>query len=545
MIHRLKNWAVQNPFIILFIFSLCTRLLGLFFGMPSVTNDEADIYTSSYIFGQTLRDFHGNWWFLTTGILTAKPSVPVFIGAIPWLFTSGKSVILARLPFVILNSLSPVIFYYLIRSLTKKTALPFLSFLVMNFAPWYSYASSTGYEAMVALFFILSFFLVTVSRLHTYKKMAFALFTSLCAFNSYMGMKPVFPFVLFVGVFFFLNGHKSKLSRKLIFYATVLTFVIFAIFIAMNYFAPNSSLVKREYSLMLAYYEKPKIEGMVWFERWTSSGPDKLITLLSNKYTIRLRDHVSKYFLSFNPELFFRKGDPSSLYGTADLSGLFFVTDFIFFILGLYYIASIKERGLKMLLLLFFFGGLPVALSNTAPTFILRGIILLIPYSVVIAYGMYQIIQKRKKFVLLIGLLVLLNYSLYFTVYKVRIFNLNGEQWKYTIKIISEVVADRLEKYSSLTIYNPEAQETFLQYAFYEINDPYIIIDRMKNKNFTYRNLVITDGCPKHAPKYSELIVFNKENCGIPSKDTELLRSIEPLDRSGKDYYIVTGRQKD
>jgi len=511
--------------------------------MPSVTNDEADIYTSAYIFGRTLKDYYGNWGFLTTGILTAKPSLPIYIGAIPWFFTSIKSVILARLPFVLLNSISPVLLYSIIKSFKIGKRLPFLAFFVINFSPWFSYPSTTGYEAMVVLFFILLFFRITVSRIKMIIKIPLSLIIGFLAFNSYMGTKPVFPFILFIGFLFYLNVHKNEFTKKQIFSAIVFSIVTFSIFIGINYIAPNSTLVKREYQIMLNYYEKPQIEGKVWFERWTSKGPDKLIALLSNKFTIRLKDYASKYFISFNPQLFFQKGDPSSLYGTADLSGLFFITDFVFFILGLYFLSGIKNRGIYILLALFFVGGLPVALSNSSPTFILRGVILLIPYSILIAYGMEQGIKKWRYGIMFLTILFAINYALFITVYSVRITNLNGEQWKYTIKLISEKIDLIKNNYTNITIYNPEARETFFQYAFYNINDAHIIIDRMKNQNYIYQNIKVTILCPKKVPKQNELVVMNREFCGVPSKEeTNILTTIEPLDRSGNDYYFFSGR---
>ncbi len=542
MFKIVKQFFLRYPVVLLFLISLTTRIFWLFFSMPSVTNDEADIYTSSYLFGRTLHDYYGNFGFLTTGILTAKPSVPIYIGAIPWFFTVVKSVFFARLPFVILNSITPVLLYLLIKSLTKISRLPYLSFLVFNFSPWFSYPSATGYEAIVSLFFILLFLVITLSNLDEKVKIIVSVITAFLAFNSYMGMKPVFPFILLTGSFFFFSVHKVNLFRKKIVKAFIVSLVLYAVFIGINYLAPNADLVKREYKIMLNYFDKPKIEGMVWFERWTSTGPDKLVTLFSNKYSIRLKDYLSKYLLSFNPQLFFMKGDPSALYGTADLSGLFFLTDFVFFIVGLINLGTIKERGIWFLMLFFLFGGLPITLSNTAPTFIFRGVILLIPYTLTIAYGIIILFEKRRAGFLFFIIVTLSNTLLYTAIYYVRIKNLNGEQWKYSIKQISEKVASIKKDYTKITIHNIEPQETFFQYAFYAINDPIIITNRMQTHSYSYDNVVITNDCPKTIPKKNELIVWNKENCGIPLNSTRVIKIIEPTDRSGKDYYFFTGK---
>lgn len=542
MFSKIKRFIRTNPVLVLLVISLATRLIWLFFGMPSVTNDEADIYASAYIFGRTLHDYWGHFAFLTTGILTAKPSLPVYIGSIPFFFTAAKSVILARLPFVLLNSATPVLLFLLVRRLGNDKRLPYLAFFVFNFSPWFSYPSMTGYEAMVALFFILLFFLTAVSRLPGKWKFFAFILTGFCAFNSYMGMKPVFPFVLIAGFLFYLGVHKTGFTRKKVLQAVAFSLIAYAAFIGINYFAPNATLVKREYQIMLTYYEEPKIKGMVWFERWTSTGPDKLITALSNRYTIRFRDYLSKYFMAFDPQLFFQKGDPSSLYGMADLSGFFFLTDFVFFIIGLLSVASLKDKGLRILLALYFIGGLPIVLSNTNPTFLLRGVILLIPYVLTIALGMTRSLERHKRMAWALGILFILNYALYFTVYNVRIANLNGEQLKYTIKKISDEVASIKDQYRHVTIYNREAQETFLQYTFYEINDPAVIAQHMRDRNYTYKNVTVSVGCPKVLPKRDELVVYNKEDCGEPGGDVKIVDLLHPRDRSGKDYFIFRGK---
>ncbi len=541
MMKKIVRFLGRHPYYTLFAVSLLTRLFWLGWSWQSVTNDEADLYTSAYLFGRTLKDYFGNTFFLTTGILTPKPSVPVYIGAIPWFFFSVKSVLLAKLPFILLNSLTPLLLYSLIAKLTRDRKLPLFAYLVFNFSPWFSYPSATGYEAVVALFFVLLFFraaLMEPGRM----KLPLSVAAGFFAFNSYMGIKPLFPFVLFIGLLFYGGLHAKKIRVASLLKTAVLSFALYGLLIGINYVAPNATLVKREYANMLAYYEKPKIEGMVWFERWTSTGPGPLITAISNKYTIRLREYASKYFTTFNPQYFFQKGDPSSLYGTADLSGLFFMTDFIFFIAGILAISRLREHGLKHLLSLMFIGGIPIALSTTNPTFVLRGIILIIPYTILIALGMAET-AKRKWALPLLVFLIAFNTALYATVYRVRIFNLNGEQWKHSIKILSDRINREAPSYRKATFVNIEPQETFLQYAFYEINDPKVIADRMRTGNFSYRNISIDDECPKTRLTKGDLYVFNKENCGTPQSRTETVFTLLPLDRSGKDYFMVRGTE--
>lgn len=540
---RLLKIIQTHPFVVLFAISLATRILWSNLIIPSITDDEMDIYNSAFIFAKTGHDYLGNTFFLTSGILTGKPVIPILIATLPWFFSSHKTVFLARLPFVIFNSIIPLLIYYLVHKLTKNKRYALLSFLVINFSPWFSYISVTGYEAIVSLFFMLGLFCICVSDIETNKKIVLFLLASFCAFNSYMGIKPVFPFILSIG--FLLCIPFSRITFKKIVQIGLMSLGLYAIFIATNYLAPNSERVKLEYSLMMNYYEKPKIEGMVWYERWTSQGPAPLVMLLSNKYTIRLRDHVSKYMKSFDPQIFFQKGEPSPLYGTADLSGLFFLSDFVFFIIALLHLTTIKsDKKIYLLFGLIFVGGIPVALSNANVSFLLRGIVLIIPYTILIAYGMEQVWSNKlilRYCFTFFTLLLICNSLLFITLYRVRVMNLNGEEWRYSFMKIIKKTKNLEKDFKSIDIYNQQAQEFFLQYAFYEINDPNKIISGMRSRKFADNTFHFLLECPKTLPDDKTLIVYNSENCPIPH-NVRIIEKIEPLNRSGKDYYLYTGK---
>ena len=141
---------MKRTLLILLFISLLTRSVYLFWGMPSLTNDEADLYTTSYVTAKTASDQYNNSVFLTSGFLTTSQHTHLF-GTIPG-FLPPRKVSFSTPTFALLNSITPF-FFLIIYVLTKNRSLSLISFSIFNFSPWFSYLSATGYEAYMGLFF--------------------------------------------------------------------------------------------------------------------------------------------------------------------------------------------------------------------------------------------------------------------------------------------------------------------------------------------------------------------------------------------------------
>jgi len=543
----IEKLPIKYIALILLLTSLLTRSIYLVSGMPSLTNDEADLYTTSYTLAKTGSDQYGNSLFLTSGFLTAKPSIPIYIGTIPWLVFSNKTIFLARLPFALLNSFTPLLFYFITLKLSKNKLLSFISFCVFNFSPWFSYLSATGYEAYIGLFFLLLSLLILLTEFSNSKKLILYFVTSFLAFNSYMGLKPIFPIISLLFLCIALLYDKQKLSLSNLGRAIFISILFFVFFVFLNYNAPNSNLIKKEYINMVSYFNQAETEGKVWFDRLTTQAPNPIKTLIANKFTVRFKDQLTKYMMTYNLAMYFQKGDPSALYGTADLSGLFFLTDFIFFIFGITQIYRIKEWTIKILLLLIFIGGIPIALSTTNPTFIMRGIILILPFSILISIGTYYSILRLKQKdlgILIFILLLSINLILYFTLYQTRIKVLSSEHWHQSEKTLSDKVA-LLNTEAKINVFASEPKAVFLQFAFYNIKNPQLIKNLIlyHNDYFSYDNIVVQKECPQNLPKNKEIYVYKNLYCKLPLITPDY--SVDDKfaiagNKSGEDYLSIS-----
>lgn len=448
----------------------------------------------------------GNHFFLTSGILTAKPSVPIYIGSLNWLINQEKSVQAARFFFLLLNSLTPLLFFLTIFYVTKNSKYALLAFLVLNFSPWFSYMSVTGYESLVCFAFINASLLVSVAPIKKPIKLALLAAFSFLIFNSYMAIRTYMPIIIVVNLLLADFIDKKQLAKSMC-YLFIVGIILTGLLTIMNYYAPNSSLVRNEFKYMISV-DKAASDGNVWYERLTTDAPELGKKLLVNKFTTQVNEYIRKYLSILDMNIFFVKGDPSSLYGTAGLIGLFYLTDFLFFIFG---IINLRSLDKKLLYLLCFMvvGGIPIALTKTDVTVILRGIILLIPFTIIISHGIVSFIKKSKTYYSLYLLILFLNWTFFMMVYNVRIKPLNRSAWQINQKKLIEEI-DNIEKKYKITIFESDPRASFIQHAFYKIKDPLIIKERLRNKNYTYGDIEYSANCPKELGH--EVIYIMKRN---------------------------------
>ena len=478
-------------FLVLFFLSLIPRLIFLFFGMPSITHDEADYFLNSYFLAKTGSDFWGNKLFLTSGLLSATSAIPIYLNSMVYL-SLDKTIINSRLLFTFINIFTPIIFYYLVKKLSKNKTFALISFLTLNFSPWFLYLSSQiNFESIMSGFFYLASSFVLILNLNKTLKFFLFFLTSFFSFNSYMGIKSSFLFLLFINLLTYLI-YKNKVNYKNIFRISLVSVIIYLVLFLSSYFAPNNLLIKNRAKNDLIILNKNFLEHNVWYERLTMTGPDFLKKIISNKLTVIFNHSISNFFYSINPTILFLKGDPHSIYGT-NLFGLFYLWQVLFLIYGLIKIKDLPNfKNLKPLLFLIFFGSIPTIISIFEPTIALRAFPIIFPYSLLIANGIYQIVKKKNFLLNIFYFIFIISAINFFIVFQARIKILSSEQWHLGEKKLFEKILSEKNK-KSIYIINNEPKETFMLFSFYHLNDANQIKNKLKTQAYNYKNIVFTN----------------------------------------------------
>lgn len=543
-----KNNKFLKIVLILFVLSLAVRLYFLFFGFKTITNDEADYYLTSYLFAKTGTDQFGRAVFFSTGFLNAISSVPVYIGALFFKIIPIKSILLARLPFALLNSLSPVLFFTCVYFFSGNLLFSLIAFAIMNFSPWFSHLSATAaFDSPLSLLF----FLASVNVFCYIKKPAwlkYCLFVifSFLAFNSYMGFKTIFPLLLFLFLLLYFFSQRNTLSIKQILSSFCITTLLFIFLFAVSLKGPGGNLFQSRATKTIVFLNKDLIENEVWYANLTTN--NKIVRkLFDNTVVSTSQMFLAKYASAFNPAIYFF-AEPHVIYGLR-IMGLFFATEIVFFAIGIFQGLQFLDKKTKILALgLLIIAPIPSALQVEGLTVALRGIFLLPAMSLVIASGYYFLIKKikNKKFYFALVCLFLFNFISFLALYQSRIKTMSAESWGGSKKLVIQDVS----QYKNLPVhvYVNEGQSFLMLYGMYNsITDPKSLQKELVKENinkYIYENITVHFSCSDMLYEKNEgYFVFDVKKCPTEYKlnkdHFQTLKEYYSLDKSGDLLYIL------
>lgn len=169
---------------------------------PSLSWDEVSIGYNAYSILKTGKDEHGK--FMPLDVFVAygdyKPPVAVYL-TIPFVYFFGLNELSVRLPSVLFGTLTVFMTYLLVVELFRKrsSVLAFLSAFLLAVSPWHINISRAGFEANIALFFIILgvYFVLKAEKNYRYWLWAWIPFVAaIYTFNSARYFSPMFGLVL-------------------------------------------------------------------------------------------------------------------------------------------------------------------------------------------------------------------------------------------------------------------------------------------------------------------------------------------------------------
>jgi len=517
--------------ITLFVISLLTRFVFLFFGFPSITHDEADYFLNGYLLTKTGSDIFSNKFFLTSGILNATSAIPVYLGSISYHFME-KSVISGRLPYAIFNSLIPVLFYSILFKLTKNRTFSLIGFTVLNFSPWFSYLSAmSSIDAPTALVFYLLAIIVLLSELRPITKYSLFTLSMFFSFNSYMGIKTIAFFLFFIALLLKDTFYREKISVKKIGRNVLISLIMFLFFFGLK--------------TKILPLNTVEISKSVDILREMSKGPTVLRYFIHNKASYLGGQFIDKYIQAFNPTTLFVKGDTHPLYGTGFI-GLFYFFDLVFILIGFYFASRVFKDGYKITIpffLIIFVTPIAIGIMTDSPTLALRGLPLILGYSFFISTGIYFLANhflKNMNVIFSIVFFVYLSSFIYFfTLYRTTIRYMSGEQWHMNEKRLLDKVSSEIKfKNKQIYIYVNDPKETMLLYLFYKENSATKIKAIISSGRFEVGNITFTDLCPNEKMPGS-IQIMNSERCPVNLKVFSYSDIITPEISKGSKYLLL------
>jgi 4-amino-4-deoxy-L-arabinose transferase-like glycosyltransferase len=393
----LANFARKYTNLILIFCILIAIGLHVFkLALPCLNADEAAFSYNAYSIAQTARDEYGTFIpFRLTSFGDNKLPVTSYIIA-PFVKILGLNELSARLPFILMGVISPLLFYILAKHLFKHkyTAL-FIAFLAA-ISPWIQISSRHIHEdtIILTLSLVSLIFLVKLISQFSYRYVSIiALLIGLSFFTYHIGK--VLGIYFFVATTFVLylkrrkqRGHWMKPIAILL-----IPLCIFAIteFVMPPTRVANLLFFKNE-GFQMAIDEKLR---------------ENPVRIIHNKVTSSVIMLTHKYLTYFSPEFLVVKGDTNNRFGALGISPITPV-EYILFLIGLLYL--FKNKHEYRYLILSFLLVSPLSSSLAWPeNSLTRSFTEIIPLLLISGYGGVELIREfnQRKFQFLIGSLIL------------------------------------------------------------------------------------------------------------------------------------------
>jgi len=534
----------------LFLVSLLTRLVFLFFGHQGLTHDETDFYTQGYLLAKTGSDFYGNALFSSSGILTVISPIPVYISAFFFTFLP-KTVLTGRLPFAIFNSLIPVFIFHIVKRLTKNQKLSLIVFTVVNFSPWLSYLSSqAGYDSPLSFAFYLGGVSSLLSNFKPKIKQAVFYLMAFLSFNSYMGIKVTFFFLIAAALIAVRIYETKPISLKFIVRSLTVSFLVTALMILITSLFPGGNLIKDRAFNEIVFFDRSGLTHVVWYERHVIKSWPMIEKMVSNKATVVFDLFFDRYLKAFDIRTIFFRGDPHPLYGTYYI-GLFYLFELGLLLIGVFTAKKILKNKTNILipfLIMLFAAPIPVGISTIPDvTIVFRAYPLILPMALFISLGAFYLISLKKMFGLIwVFLLYLISFSFFFLIFQTKIKYMASEKWHLSDKSLSEKMAFTAKTKKAVTLFTDEPQAKMLLYNYYENSDANLIKESLRplnSKRYRIANLTIEEGCPPKDLLNEHFYIIKRGVCNFATENYtgnhELVPYIEANDGSGTLYWQV------
>ena len=221
--------------------------------------------------------------------------------------------------------------------------------------------------------------------------------------------------------------------------------------------------------------------------------PLSISKIFDSKLTESVRYGLDTFTQGLSTQTFFYKGDASPINGTG-IGSLLFISTLPFLIFG---IMSLRKRGNPYIFLTSFmlWGMIPSLASLNGHSYAIRGVLMIVGFSTLIALGIgetWAIVTKYptlKRIFLVIAIMIFVaDVSTFVYEYLGRRPITLSEVFNERERAVSEYIASQNTN-TPIVVYDTDisTKNTFMTYAFLKLNKPTKIQTAMKEGTFVYR----------------------------------------------------------
>lgn len=435
---------------------------------PSLSWDEVSIGYNAFSILKTARDEHGT--FLPVSAFTSygdyKPPLAIYL-TVPFVAMFGLSDLAVRLPSVLLGTLTVLLTYLLVKELIKQKsdALALLSAGVLTLSPWHINISRGGFEANIALFFVVLGVWFVLKARSSLKYWLFAWLPFVASIYTFNSSRIVVVLLAPALVLFTLPDSKKNIR----------TFCLGILIAALAASPMLPHLVSKEARLRFTevnIFTDPSVveTSNARIER---GGGNPVSKIVNNRRVGYARSFLLHFMDNLQPDFLFVKGDGNPKFSVQDVGQLYLI-EAPFLVIGIFAL-FIRFPGIAVFFMYWIIAAIiPAATARETPH-ALRVLNSLPTWHIFIAFGIltvYRYMTKGKIFysTLLIALYLFSVMYYLHTYYRHYPVEYSGE-WQYGYREAIGRIADIGKKYDEIVI-TDSIGRPYMYTLFYTKTDP-------------------------------------------------------------------------
>lgn len=436
---------------------------------PSLSWDEVSIGYNAYSILKTGRDEHGQ--FLPLAAFAAygdyKPPLAIYL-TVPAVAIFGLGDFAVRLPSIILGSLTVLVLFFLVRQLLPRVPpIAWFATLALAVSPWHVNLSRAGFEANIALFFLVLGFCLVLAARRRPKLLIFCwlpIVLAIYTFNSARYFAPFLSAGLLIYIWKNVKENKSQLLAGLVLATILMLPILPFLFSKEARLRFNEVNIFTDASIVTASNEKIDFDGNTWWSK-----------IFHNRRIGYAKSYLIHFFDNLEPGFLFGRGDGNPKFSIRDVGQLYLI-DLPFVILGIYWI-FLKETSVGWLLVFWLVSAIiPAATARETPHAlrIENGLPVFMIFTAAGLTNFYsQWITKNKGKILLgfTALLFLGNILFYLHNYYIHYPREYSGEWQYGYREALAYVGPLQNDYDQIVM-TDSIGRPYMYVLFYEKVDP-------------------------------------------------------------------------
>ncbi len=451
----------------------------------ALNRDEASLAYNSFAILKTFKEEHGSFlplqiesfgdWKLPGYVYSLLPFLAIF-GLEDWVVKFPSA--LASLGIIFTS-------FYLVKKWSKDELLAILTALILAITPWSIHFAKVAYEANLALFFWLLGFCFFEILLEQIKKKQtatkYSLLVILCwsltvfTYHAFQIFTPIMAIYLFVSNYYLFFDHFNKFKKSL-FVNLVFLFFCAALFIFSGFKQANTVKFSG-----LSIFENAHYNEQMFQDRQRFSNPSSMwAKLYVNDLSVIGQQLSINIFKVFSADFLFIKGGTNSSHNVSRVANLYPLQALLIIIALIFFIQ--EKKPWQKLILFMTLAAIIAPIITFDANHSTRAFALLIPLSVISAYGLRKIWDKRLIFIPVVFLLVYSVYHFFINYFLIAPkLDLDSSNW-YMKELTSQVWQKKDQR--QFVVFSEVGTTPYIYFLYYLKYNPTLL-----TKNLTYYNL--------------------------------------------------------